>query len=801
MIFPDNAFDKLGFTEVKGLIRGYCLSEMGREMADRIRPMTNFDQIDKFLRQSNEFKTILESDSPVPIGDFFNLETLARKAAIDGAFLTEDELFRLMVSLQTVFAVIGYFNDREGLYPNLVALFEHTPREKKILQEVERVIDPKGKIRPNASRELADITAAIAKAESEARKRVDIIFKNARDSGWTADGSLTIRDGRMCIPLLAENKRKLRGYIHDESASGQTVYLEPEEVFQLNNRVRDLEFDKRREIVKILTALTTALRPYTPLIESYHRLLAKLDFVRAKSLFAVEMEGTMPELMREPVILLRNARHPLLLRSMKKQGHPVVPLNITVDATDRIILVSGPNAGGKSVCMKTVGLLQLMVQAGLLIPADSYSKVGIFRKIFADIGDDQSIESDLSTYSAHLSKMKYFTEHADAKTLVLIDEFGTGTDPQFGGPIAEAVLEVLHRKSIRGVITTHYSNLKLFASSTPGIENASMLFDPLGMKPLYLLQIGKPGSSYAFEIAQKIGLSAEVVALARNKIGEEQKRADSLLIDLEKEKRRLVESKVTLDKQQHRVKILLEENEKLKTYLEENKKGIIKDAKLEAQHIILSANKLVENTISEIRESGAEKEKTKKLREELKAELRKNETLPASAGRSPSKSGLPSKPMPVEAETGVLEKGDWVRLSGTETVGMVMDLSKDNVILAIGDLRSVVKLKRVEKIARKEVPKEIRRSLGAQLTEDIAQFKPEIDVRGMRGEDAVYEIEKLLDRALMMGFSNLKILHGKGDGILRKLIRDYLRKYSHVSHMEDEHADRGGDGITYVYLK
>src|ERR1700743_864055 len=391
MLYPENSTDKLGFTEVKELIKAHCLSDMGRQMVDRIQVMNQYDQVHKFLNQANEFKNILQNDDALPIHHFFDIKSLANKAKIEGAFLSEEEFYQVQASLTTVFAVIGYFNEREGQYPNLEALFEHLPIEKAILKKIDLVIDQKGKIRPNASRELADITSGIAKAEQEARKKIDQVFKNATANGWTADGSLTVRDGRLCIPLLAENKRKLKGFIHDESSSGQTVYMEPEEVFTLNNKIRDLEFERRREIVKILTALTDELRPYTPLLLSYHSLLTKLDFVRAKALFAIDIDAVMPVLHAEARIKLVNARHPLLFLSFKKEQKTVVPLNVQIDDVNRIIVVSGPNAGGKSVCMKTVGLLQMMVQAGLLIPAAEASVIGVFRKLFVDIGGDQSI--------------------------------------------------------------------------------------------------------------------------------------------------------------------------------------------------------------------------------------------------------------------------------------------------------------------------------------------------------------------------------------------------------------------------
>lgn len=787
MIYPNNAGEKLGFLDIKELIKLYCLSPMGRDMVDKIQVMHNYDHINKFLRQTNEFKSILQNDSPLTIQNFFDIKSMVEKARIEGTYLSEDEFFKVSASLATVFSIIQYFSDREGLYPNLEALFEHLPIEKSIIQKIEKIIDPKGKIKPNASTALMEITSGISKAEQEARKKIDHIYKNAQNNGWTADGNLTIRDGRLCIPVLAENKRKLKGFIHDESASGQTVYMEPEEVFQLNNLLRDLEFERKREIIKLLIALTNELRPFVPLLLSYHSLLTKLDFVRAKALFAISIDAEMPVLVRESEINLINARHPLLMISLKKENQSVVPLNIKIDEQDRVIVVSGPNAGGKSVCMKTVGLLQIMVQAGLLIPADEHSKLGIFKQIFADIGDDQSIESDLSTYSAHLSKMKYFMEWANAKTLILIDEFGTGTDPQFGGPIAESVLESLNRKNVRGVITTHYSNLKTFANFTPGLENASMLFDNEKMHPLYILSLGKPGSSYAFEIAQKIGLGVDVIESAKRKVGTYQKKVDTLLVDLERDKKELIEKKRSVDKKEERVKALLAENEQLKAYLDENKKLILKDAKIEAQNIIKNANKLIENTISEIRESKAEKVITQNLRQNLQQELKKHDVQEKKTAKI--KEAVEIKP------------GDWVKIIDSETVGQVMEIARDNVILAMGDLRSVVKLNRVEKVSNRSVPKEIRKSHGTDLTESFSTFSTELDLRGRRGEEAIYEIEKYLDRAVMLGLSSLKIIHGKGDGILRKLIREYLRKYSQVSRIEDEHADRGGDGITYVYLK
>ncbi len=789
MLYPENCEERLGFNEVRQLVRQHCLSTMGQNLVDKMQVMTKHDQIDKFLRQTKEFKSILENQEPLQISAFFDIKILVEKIRVEGTYLIEDELFRIYTSLQTVFSVIRFFDERKEVYPSLEALFEHLPIERDILRKIESVLDAKGKMKPNASTALQEISASIAKSEQEVSKKMSTIYKSAVANNWVADGSLTIRDGRMCIPILAENKRKLKGFIHDESASGQTVYLEPEEVFTLNNKLRDLEFDKRREIIRILIQITSELRPFSPILLSYHGFLTKLDFVRAKALFAIKIGAQMPMLVNEPKLKLVNARHPLLMLSFAADQKTVVPLHIHFNEGMRIILVSGPNAGGKSVTMKTVGLLQMMLQTGLLIPADEHSEMGIFHQIFADIGDDQSIESDLSTYSAHLNKMRYFVAHANPKTLILIDEFGTGTDPQFGGPMAEAVLEVLNSKKVKGVITTHYSNLKLFAGDTDGLENASMLFDNSKMKPLYILDIGKPGSSYAFEIAQNIGLQKEVLTLAKQKIGTNQNSIDSLLVNLEKEKRQIHDSKVKLANQQNRLNQLVTENEKQKAFLEENKRVLVKEAKLEAQTIVKDANKLVENTIAEIKQKQADKAVTKTLRQNLQKSLVKNEVKP--------------EPKPVvEIEDTEIEVGDWIQLVGADTTGQVIEVNKNNLVVAFGDLRSVVKKNRVQKISNKQIKKIVQRnSFTNSINEAITNFRPELDLRGMRGEVALQELESYFDKAIMMGFPSIKIIHGKGDGILRKLIRTHLKGYNEVERMEDEHADRGGDGITYAYLR
>ena len=785
MIYPESALEKLGYQDIKRLLVDKCLSSMGKHLAAKIMPLYALEKIQKYLHQTKEMKEILEHDAPLPLDYFYPIKDYAERTKIDGGFLEEAAFYQILLSLRTVFGVFQYFYDRQEQYPNLQLLRASIQLEPQLLKQIEQVIDDKGQMRADASPLYQQLFTDIDRGAREVHKRMDALYKQAQQAGWTAEGSLTVRDGRLCIPILAEHKRKIKGFIHDESATGQTAFIEPGEVLELNNRIRDLEFEQRREKIRILIQLTQSIRPYFSALMGYHKFLGQIDFIRGKALLAVELEAHMPQLSTGAKVQLNNARHPLLLLNFRKENQTVVPLYIRIDQQQRIVLVSGPNAGGKSVVLKTLGLLQLMAQSGLLIPADEDSTIGIFKRFFADIGDDQSLESDLSTYSAHLSKMQYFLQNATAQTLVLIDEFGTGTDPQFGGPMAEAVLQVLNEREVRGVMTTHYSNLKVFASATPGIENASMQFDQAAMQAQYILEVGKPGSSYAFEIAYKIGLPKKVLQLAREKVGIHQKKVDHLLVDLEKEKRQLQELKRTLGQQELRLKQQQEELQSLESYLETNKNSILKQARLEAKEILNDANKLVENTISEIKSKQAEKRSTQKLRDKLKVAQQNNKVET-------------TKPTVQKQAAEVLEIGDKVRFVDTGTEAEVIDVSKDNVVLAMGALRSVVKRSRVERIGK--ATRIAPQSSGRGMNPVTESFYPELDVRGMRTDAALGALEKHFDRALMLGIPSLKIIHGKGDGILRKMIREYLKKYDQVQRMEDEHPDRGGAGITYVYF-
>ncbi len=793
MLFPEHISAKLGFDEVKELLRQECLSTMGRTMVDRMQFIANYDLLKKLLDQTAEFKQILESGRQFPSDHYHDLKSILSRVRVEGTFLPEDDFFKVALTLQTVFACVNFFKEQEGLYPNIETIFENLHTDQSILKMIDRVIDPKGRIRSTASKELASILSDIASYEADARKRIQQLFKALQAEGYTGEGQLTVRDGRMAIPVLAEYKRKVKGVILDESSTGQTVFMEPAEVFELNNRIRDLEYEKRREIVRILTALTDELRPHLPLLLSYHQVLSIIDFIRAKARLALRMDAENPILKKEASLKIYKGKHPILFLNFKALNKQVVPLDATIDETQRIIVVSGPNAGGKSVCLKTIGLLQMMLQNGLLVPCSQYSEFGIFKNLFVDIGDDQSLESDLSTYSAHLSHMKYFVDFANGSTLVLIDEFGTGTDPKFGGPIAEAVLEVLNQKKSRGVITTHYSNLKIFANHTEGIVNASMLFDTVQLLPLYRLEIGKPGSSYAFEIARKIGLPEKVLKLAKQKIGHEQKKVDTLLVDLERDQKLIGDMKAEMERKNAQLSKVKEEADTLKAFLEENKKKIINDAKAEAKSIISQANKLIENTISDIKSSQADKEITRKAREQVRIH---SEQLTIKEPKA-----APSKEIKKTVPDTIAE-GSWVRIKDSGTVGQVLSIQKANVELAIGDIRSVVKMERLEPATKPSALKENKNTVGLyNRVSGSVDFSPQIDLRGKRADEAITEIDRFIDQAMMLGYTNLRILHGKGDGILRKLLREYLRKYSEVESLEDEHVEFGGDGITLVKLR
>lgn len=795
MLYPSNLEKKVNFIKIKELIKAECTSSLGQGFVDQITFSKDFGLVQRLLDQTEEFRQLLLAGEPFPSSHFTNLNPYLEKAKLEGAFLEQDEFQEIKLALQTLQLCISFFQKFGESYPTLKALLGLLlDLDLKLLREIDQVLDEKGKLRSNASKELQLIRTQLLYEESRLRKVMERVFKEARAKGLVPDDSaMTIRGGRMVIPIAAENKRKLRGFIHDESATGQTVFMEPEEALDINNEIRDLEYMEKREIIRILTKLTNQLRPNIPALRKATNFLGVFDFIRAKARFALKTNSVKPILTLERGLSWSDARHPILEISLKAQGKQVVPLHLNLDHQKRLLLISGPNAGGKSVTLKTVALLQYMLQCGLLLPMHPDSKCSLFDHLFIDIGDEQSLENDLSTYSSHLMSMKHFSQFANKKTILFIDEFGTGTEPQFGGAIAESILLALAKLGAYGVITTHYGNLKQLAEKQQGLVNGAMRYDVEKLEPLYQLEIGKPGSSFALEIASKIGLSKEIVSYAKQQIGEERVRYDRLLSKLENEKNQYAQLLKEVKEKGSLLAAKLKEYGLLKDTLEQTKKNYIQEAKLEAKSLLDQANKKIESVIREIKEGKAEKEVTKNLRKEL--DVFKEKVKPEKV--------TPKDPE-IQVIGGQIQLGDWVRLKDNGAIGEVLLLKSKDADLLIGDLKSTVKLSRLEKIAKTTAKKELKsmeKRGSYQTTTKMMDFSSNLDLRGKRGEEVLPMIQNFIDEGFMLGIKNLRIVHGKGDGILREVTRNLLRSMSQVGKLEDEHADRGGAGVTLITLK
>ena len=795
MLYPSNLEQKVNFIKIKELIKAECTSSLWQGVVDQITFSKDFGLVQRLLDQTEEFRQLLLAGEPFPSSHFTNLNPYLEKAKLEGAFLEQDEFQEIKLALQTLQLCISFFQKFGESYPTLKALLGLLlDLDLKLLREIDQVLDEKGKLRSNASKELQLIRTQLLYEESRLRKVMERVFKEARAKGLVPDDSaMTIRGGRMVIPIAAENKRKLRGFIHDESATGQTVFMEPEEALDINNEIRDLEYMEKREIIRILTKLTNQLRPNIPALRKATNFLGVFDFIRAKARFALKTNSVKPILTLERGLSWSDARHPILEISLKAQGKQVVPLHLNLDHQKRLLLISGPNAGGKSVALKTVALLQYMLQCGLLLPMHPDSKCSLFDHLFIDIGDEQSLENDLSTYSSHLMSMKHFSQFANKKTILFIDEFGTGTEPQFGGAIAESILLALAKLGAYGVITTHYGNLKQLAEKQQGLVNGAMRYDVEKLEPLYQLEIGKPGSSFALEIASKIGLSKEIVSYAKQQIGEERVRYDRLLSKLENEKNQYAQLLKEVKEKDSLLAAKLKEYGLLKDTLEQTKKNYIQEAKLEAKSLLDQANKKIESVIREIKEGKAEKEVTKNLRKEL--DVFKEKVKPEKV--------TPKDPE-IQVIGGQIQLGDWVRLKDNGAIGEVLLLKSKDADLLIGDLKSTVKLSRLEKIAKTTAKKELKsmeKRGSYQTTTKMMDFSSNLDLRGKRGEEVLPMIQNFIDEGFMLGIKNLRIVHGKGDGILREVTRNLLRSMSQVGKLEDEHADRGGAGVTLITLK
>ena len=839
VIYPSDFENKIGFKAIREHLNELCISEMGKEFVSKMCFCTDVDEIRTYLRLIEDFHTLMQDGVPFPVRDYNDLREDFHHLAIDGTVISLESMFALKPTLSALSYIFKFFrSEASEKVPYLKALAEGISIDNHIFTEINRLIDDKGEIPDNASAELAEIRRDIRRKQSSIDHRMHKILVEAKNSGWTdSTAEMTIRDGRPVIPVRASDKRALRGFIHDESATGQTVYIEPAEIFDTNNEIKELEYAERREINKILLAFTKILRPEIPNLLMAWRLLGLLDFIRAKALLSHEYNCVIPEVIDEPMFDWIEARHPLLEQKLKGQGKRITPLDLRLGVTrisplpavgrndkkadvisseaernreilnnrehneGRILVISGPNAGGKSVCLKTIGLIQYMLQCGLAIPVKIDSKCGIFHDMFIDIGDEQSLENDLSTYSSHLINMKELLEHGNERTLFLIDEFGTGTEPQLGGAIAEAILLKMNEKKAFGVVTTHYANLKLLADNNPGIVNGAMLFDTRYLQPLYVMMIGKPGSSFAFEIAKKIGFPNEILDSAAEISGREHLDFDQQLQQLEIEKKEVRKKEYELKVAD---KLLDEVVTKYKSQLadiEKNRKTLLREASKEAQEIIDRANAKIEKTIREIKEAQAEKVRTKELREELK-EMKQNL---ANEEKSLSKQ-LKAEEKEEIANTD-LKVGDMVCINELEVVGELLAITDTDVTIQFGDVRLRTTADKLRKISRSQArkaqqnPSYLRKSIMNDINEKAQHFNLTLDVRGQRGDEAVDNVAKYIDEANLLSIKEVSILHGKGNGILRKLIREYLSKQSCIQNFSDASLETGGAGITRITLK
>lgn len=785
---------------------------------EKIRYSSSFTQIERLLKQTEEMRQILLFGKPFPAQDYFDLTGEFQRLRAEGSYIEQENLMFLKLSLQTISQCLLYLRKTETQYPALSSLTNGIEIDDQLIIRIQSIIDEKGIIRSTASVKLGEIRHDLQRKSQSVNNTIARILHQVRADGLIEPKTeITIRDGRFVIPVPTSNKRRIKGVIHDESASGQTVYIEPTEILELSNEIRELENAEKREIIRILTEFTNELRPKLDGLSVSYRFLGLMDFMRAKAQLAIQIEGKLPLLSQNPEIEWFNAIHPLLYLTFKSSGRKVEPLNLKLNTENRILVISGPNAGGKSVCLKTAGLLQYMLQCGLLIPVTEISQAGIFQNIFLEIGDEQSIENDLSTYSSHLLSLKNLMQHVNRFSLFLIDEFGAGTEPQMGGAIAESVLLHLNKKQAFGVVTTHYSNLKMLGENQKGIVNGAMLFDTNLLKPLYKLVIGRPGSSFAFEMAKKSGIPDVILHQAEILTGRAQLDYEKLLQEVEFKKHEAEETEKRIIKREKQASETLEKYEQLLAKLDADRKAILKDAKSEAKRILSESNKLIENTVREIKEAQAGKDETKLARTNFKekaeeiekidipelAQIKELKKIPRK------KEAVNSEPTPEEPQYNlnkIPEKGDLVRVYN-DSMGEVLEIDGDQALVALGEMKLKIGLDKLTTLNKSLVSdsKSAGRILYGSIMQDIndkmANFSSTIDVRGQRAEEAIAVVSKFIDEAILLSIKELYILHGKGNGILRPLIRQQLRTNPLIQSLRDEHIERGGSGITVVILK
>ena len=823
MTYPQNFEEKIGFDNIRALLRGKCLSDLGRERVAGMSFATSLHVIENEIDMTVELMSVMSSEADFPVNHFYDMRQSLKKIRIEGTWMSEQEIFDLRRSLQTVADIASFFGGEDDgeRYPALKRLAADVVLFPDVVKRIDAIIDKFGKVKDNASARLREIRMELSSVMSGISKNLYGIIRAAQNDGYVdKDVVPTMRDGRLVIPVAPALKRRIKGIVHDESASGKTVFIEPAEIVEANNRIRELESEEKREIIRILTDFADYLRPQADAMMVSYDFLGEIDFVRAKALFSIQVGAVKPDMSSSQIVDWSNAVHPLLKLSLEKHGKKVVPLDIRLNGRQRILLISGPNAGGKSVCLKTVGLLQYMYQCGMPVCMDESSVVGLFDDIFIDIGDEQSIENDLSTYSSHLLNMKIMLKKCNAKSLLLIDEFGSGTEPQIGGAIAEALLQRFNAAGACGVITTHYQNLKHFADSHEGVVNGAMLYDRQKMQALFQLQIGNPGSSFAVEIARKIGLPEDVIKDASDMVGSDYINSDKYLQDIVRDKRYWENKRQNIRQKEKALESTIAAYEKAFEELKSERKDILLKAKDEALKLISDSNAAIENTIREIKEAQAEKEKTKELRKELtelKAAIEsenndeeerikaKMERLREKQQRRKKEKAKPDAAKTVDRPKEIeLKAGDFVRVKGQSSVGQIMEISGGNVKAAFGAMVMTLKKDRIEPAAAPKKADSRVSAVSLQTQDHIYEkklaFKQDIDVRSMRGDEAVQAVTYFIDDAIQVGMDRVRILHGTGNGILRTLIRQYLETVPGVKNYRDEHVQFGGAGITVVDL-
>lgn len=823
--YPDSIEHKIGFDSVREQIKSLCSSPLGATECDKMSFCSERSAVIARLEECAEMASIVKDDEAFPIDNIHDMTDALAGARIDGSFMTASDLLRVRSSMATMGAISSFFSrskadDGSTPYPRLYSIAARMHTFPEMISEIDRIIDRWGNIRDNASPGLAAVRSSLSSIGGTINAILRQVMTKAMKEGLLEpDTTPSVRDGRLVIPVSPMNKRKIPGIVHDESASGKTIYIEPAEVVETNNRMRELEIEERREETRILTAMTATLRPHVDKIAESFALLGVFDFIYAKALFSLAMGASMPTIDEsDGPMEWYGAFHPVLRQNLESQGKKVVPLDIRLSPSDRILVISGPNAGGKSVTLKTAGVIQYMLQCGLLPTVADNSTVKIMDGIFIDIGDDQSIEDDLSTYSSHLRNMKYLLAHGNENTLMLIDEFGAGTEPQIGGAIAQAILNRLNEKKMWGIVTTHFRNLKQFAEDTPGLINGSMLYDRHKMQPLFSLSIGNPGSSFAVEIARKTGLPESIIADAEQIVGSDYINADKYLLDINRDKRYWENKRISVKQKEKKLDELLEKYQSEAVTLREQRRKIIEEAKQQAIKIIEDSNAAIERTIHDIRRSQADKEKTIETRRRL-ADQRKrlaaddgdigsDHELLAKADRSRKRgSKTPATTAQAPQEARQISAGDNVLLDGAGTVGTVTSVSGKNATVIFGNLTTTTRIDRLTLTTRKADSSSRKEAsfISVSTREDMRKrqlkFKPDIDIRGMRVDEALQAITYFIDDAVQFNSERVRILHGTGTGALRQSIRGYLGTVSAVRAYHDEDVRLGGAGITVVELR